>query len=457
MKLRILLLLSAIAFGAVLIIPDLLSIGATGHLDSSGALAAGHFGVAFGLVFAGGILTALTPCVFPLIPITVAILSGQAGGAGPSAGTSAAPGAGTRSRKRAAAVTSFYVLGMVVTFDALAVTAVLTGKAFGSALSSPVVSVVLAGFFVALAFSMFGAFEIKLPTSLTQRFNRVGGAGYAGGFAMGLVAGLVAAPCTGPVLFSILTYVAVHQSLGLGLGLLSLYALGIGVPFFVIGVFSFSLGKSGPWMDAVKSLVGIVLLAMAVVYLRDAFPGFAIKLPPGTLAVYAVAALVALGVFVGAIHRSFHGTPGERWLKATGLVCVVLGLTARLDVESMALAQAPTGIAWVHDLDAALASAKAAHKPVFVDFYADWCASCKELDRKTYPDARIQEAAKRFVAVKVDGTHESAALDKVYDKYGIEGLPTVIFVGSDGTLLADPRVVGFVTPTELLGLFKRVQ
>lgn len=450
MKLSTLAVLSALAFVLVLFAPVLLSVGASNRLDSSAALAAGNFGIALAVVFGAGILTALTPCVFPLIPITVAILSGQSG--------LQAPGAPRPSRKRAAVVTGSYVLGMVVTFDALALVAALSGKAFGTALSSPVVSVVLALFFVTLAFSMFGAFELALPPALANRFSAVGGAGVAGGFAMGLVAGLVAAPCTGPVLLSILAYVAQHQSIVLGLGLLSTYAVGIGVPFFVIGVFSFSLGKSGPWMDAVKSVVGIVLLAMSVVYLRDAFPVLIVKLPPTTVAAYGVAALVAIGVFVGAIHRSFHGPLGEQLLKATGLVLVVIGLTARLDVESVALAQSQSGIAWRSgaDLEKVLSEAKQAHRPVFVDFYADWCAACKELDRKTYPDAKVQAEAKRFVTVKMDGTHESDALDKIYDHYGIEGLPTVIFVKSDGTILKDPRVVGFVEPREFVEILKTV-
>ena len=148
----------------------------------------------------------------------------------------------------------------------------------------------------------------------------------------------------------------------------------------------------------------------------------------------------------------------EPWLVnvCEEMVLVVLGVTLRLDVESTALAQSSAGIVWQHDLDAALAAAKQAHQPVFVDFYADWCAACKELDRKTYPDAKVQAAARRFVAVKVDGTRESDALDKIYDRYGIEGLPTVLFVKSDGTVLKDPRVVGFVEPSELIELLKKV-
>jgi thioredoxin:protein disulfide reductase len=278
-----------------------------------------------------------------------------------------------------------------------------------------------------------------------------------GAFSMGLVAGLIAAPCTGPVLLGILAFVATHQSVALGSLLLFLYALGVGAPFFVIGVFSFNLGKSGPWMDAVKSAVGVVLLIMAVFEIRLSFPGFGFGLPAAPGIVFAIAGVVALGVLLGAIHRSFHGSAAEKTLKTAGLALVILGVTARLDVESVALAQSPGGIPWVKDLDKALADAKAAHQPVFVDFYADWCAACKELDRKTYPDPKVRNEAKRFVAVKIDGTHESDALDKIYDRYKIEGLPTVIFMNSDGTLVKDQRVIGFVEPAEMVELLKKVQ
>ncbi len=446
MRKVILLALAALAFVGVLLAPNLLSAGGSGgSIDSAGALQSGNFATAAGLVFLGGILTALTPCVFPLIPITVAIFSGG--------------GAKGRSRGKTTVLTLVYVLGMAATFVALGSAAALSGKVFGSVLSSPIVSVLLAVFFVVLAFSMFGAYDLALPSGLQQRLNKVGGAGFGGAFSMGLVAGLVAVPCTGPVLASILAYVAVHQSVQLGALLLFLYAIGVGVPFIVIGALSVSLGKSGPWMDAVKSLVGIVLLAMALSYLRNAFPDLGLHLPEsGPVLIYALAGLVALGILAGAVHKSFHGPTREKVLKGMGLALVLFGLTARLDVENVAMAASEDsgGIGWVHQLDTGLAQAKAAHKPVFIDFYADWCAACKELDRKTYPDAKVRAEAKRFVPIKVDGTRSSDELDKIYDTYGVEGLPTVLFIDSDGKVLKDPRLVGFVSPTEMVQILKKV-
>jgi thiol:disulfide interchange protein DsbD len=338
--------------------------------------------------------------------------------------------------------------------------------AFGSWLAYPAVQAGMALFFIVMAASMFGAFELALPHSVALRLNQVGGAGYAGAFTMGLVAGPVAAPCTGPVLAGILLYVGQHQSTALGASLLFLYALGIGVPFFLIGVFSFSLGKSGPWMDAVKSLFGIALLALAAGYLRDAFPAIRAALASDSRILYVAVGAVCVGIALGAVHLSFHGAWREKLLKAAGVALVVVGVAARFGFEGTAEAACvnPSDpgckagpIGWVTNLDKGLARAKAEHKPAFIDFYADWCGACKELDQKTYPTAMVRAAATRFVPIKVDGTKSSDALDATYDKYGVEGLPTVVFIDSQGNVLKDPRIVGWVPPAEMVSTLAKVK
>ncbi|MHB1843648.1 MAG: protein-disulfide reductase DsbD family protein [Deltaproteobacteria bacterium] len=455
-KLGWLLVLSILGGVAIVVAPRLLGGAELGSLDASTSLQAGNLWTASGIVFLGGLLTSLTPCVYPLIPITVAVFGGQ--------------GATRPTRARSAVLTASYVLGIAALFCALGTAAALTGAAFGKWLSYPWVVVGLAGFFVVMAASMFGAFELALPAGLMQRLSGVGGAGIPGSFAMGLVAGLVAAPCTGPVLAGILVFVGQHQSVVLGNVLLFLYALGIGVPFFIIGVFSFSLGKSGPWMEGVKSLFGIALLALALGYLRDAFPVLHLQalLPAGRVAT-AAAVAVGVGILLGAVHRSFHGAVTEKLAKATGVALVVLGIAVRFGSASTALAECTPDAAargecrpgealpWQRDVAAGLARAKAEQRPAFIDFYADWCGACKELDLKTYPDARVREAARRFVPIKVDGTRSSDALDALYDKYGVEGLPTVVFVDSQGQVLKEPHVVGFVSPAEMVQDLARVK
>src|SRR3954464_1852578 len=203
---------------------------------------AAHPTVLFALT--AGLLTALTPCVYPMIPITISIFGAKTG----------------VSRGRALALATFYVAGIAFMFGALGTVFALLGKAFGTFLANPWVIVPLAVFFVLMGLSMFGAFELALPSGLQNRLSRVGGKGFGGAFLMGLVGGIIAAPCTGPPLAGILAYVATTRSVFLGGSLLFTYALGMGVLFFVIAAFAVALPKSGGWMDAVKSIFGVVML-----------------------------------------------------------------------------------------------------------------------------------------------------------------------------------------------------
>lgn len=447
-KTGLLLLGAAVAALAAFFLPDLLGRGlASPSLDAS-SMGDGHALGTLAFAWLGGVLTSLTPCVYPLIPITLGVFGARQ----------------AQSRLRSFALVSVYVLGMAVMFSSLGFAAASSGKAFGTFLSNPWVVVGLAIFFVAMAASMFGAFDIALPQGLAQRLNRVGGTGFGGAFAMGLVAGVIAAPCTGPVLASLLTIVAkgasasAGASAGLvsaqqlfGLLLLFVYALGVGLPFFLLGGFSVALPKSGPWMEAVKSVFGVALLAMALVYLRDAFPAFGevFGASPSNLVVGAVA--VGLGVLLGAIHLSFHDGFPVQARKAFGVALVVGGILFRL--------AAPHGdaVEWTHDYDAGIALARAEGKPVIIDFYADWCAACKELDKFTYTDAAVREEASRFVTVKVDGTVEDARIQKLYDRYGIQGLPTVVFLDAQGNALDAPRVTGFLEAPKFLEEMRRVR
>ncbi len=454
-KLVLLLGLSIAGAAAVFAGPLLVPQGPSAALDASAALQSGSLSVALGIAFLGGLLTALTPCVYPLIPITVAVFSGG--------------GQAQTGRSRKALLTASYVLGIGVFFSGVGALVARTGLVFGKWLSYPPVIVAMAIFFTVLAASMFGAFELALPPSLALRLNKVGGAGLVGAFSMGLVAGVVAAPCTGPVLLGILAYIVKQQSVALGMLLPFFYALGIGLPFFLIGVFSLSFGKSGPWMEAVKSLMGIALLALGLGYLRDAFPAVKDALGGSPLIIWGAAGAVCLGILLGAVHLSFHGNVREKLLKAAGVALVVVGVVARFGFEGTAQAAcvdpndpqckaaASGAVSWVRDLDKGIAEAKASAKPAFIDFYADWCGACKELDEKTYPNAAVRDASRRFVAIKVDGTRSSDALDKVYDKYGIEGLPTVIFIDSKGNVLKDPKIVGFVSPHEMVSTLAKVK
>src|SRR5438270_8003476 len=244
-------LLFALGAGLLLAwLPLVLTQGVGPGLDLSGhlGLSAGVRASTFAILFAAGVLTSLTPCVYPLIPITVGVF-------------------GARSREhraRSAALSAVYVGGIAVTYSALGIFAALSGRAFGSALSSPWVVAVLSVFLLILAASMFGAFEMTLPASLEARLSSVRGAGFAHALGMGLVAGIIAAPCTGPVLAGVLTFVAASRSAALGFWMLFSYALGMGLLFFILGTTSLKLPRSGAWMEAVKTVLGIALVAAAI-------------------------------------------------------------------------------------------------------------------------------------------------------------------------------------------------
>src|SRR5207302_7728180 len=247
---------------------------------------------------------------------------------------------------RSVALSATYVGGIAVTFSILGVFAALSGKAFGSALSSPWVVAVLAVFMVALAASMFGAFELNLPASLQEKLGMVRGAGFAHALGMGLVAGIVAAPCTGPVLAGVLTYVATRRSALLGFWLLFSYALGMGLLFFVLGATSLKLPRSGAWMETVKSVLGVALLAAAIGLVLPMLPKPP-QLPVGPRPVAGAAAVLAFAaVLCGALSLSFGAARREQVLKAVTLGVLVLAIGLRL--EWLGKARVPE-IPWLHD------------------------------------------------------------------------------------------------------------
>jgi thiol:disulfide interchange protein DsbD len=349
---------------------------------------------------------------------------------------------------------SVYVLGIAITFSSLGLFAALSGKAFGTFLANRWVLVGLFVFFAVMASSMFGAFDLALPEPIMARLNRVGGTGFGGAFGMGLVAGLIAAPCTGPVLTSLLTFVATSGQPVFGVSLLFVHALGIGVPFFLIGAFSFSLPRSGAWMEGVKSVFGVALLVLGFGYLRDAFPAVKAQLQPLAQVVAFAGVAAGVGVLLGAVHASFHGDVLEKLRKAAGVAIVVFAITARMTFSH---AEGGTQVVWVVDHDAALAQAKLDGRPAMIDFTAEWCAACKELEKFTYTDPLVAAESARFVNVKIDSTIEDDRILALQKKYGVKGLPTVVFVDAQGVLLEKPRVTGFVEGPEYLGLMQQVK
>ena len=404
------------------------------------ALSGGSVWLAFLLVFAGGILTSLTPCVYPLIPITVSVF-----GANESA-----------SFLKSFLLSVVYVLGIVVTYSILGVAVASTGAVFGQIMANPWVVGFISLILGTLGLSMFGVFEIRLPYAVQNRLNTVGGTGFAGAFAMGTVAGVIAAPCTGPALAVVLTYIATTGSLFLGFWLMFTYALGMGLLFIGIGTFSgllSALPRSGGWMYVLENVFGIAIITMALYFLKDVFLPLQDFLQ-NSLPFFAIAGgLVLIGVWLGKLTQRFSGISRRmQFQKACGLLLAVLG--AYMFVGGI---QQPAGphLNWVYDEVEGLEIAKREDKLVMLDFYASWCAACKELDHKTYADPEVAAKLDDYVSVKLDFTRSSETTEALTEKYQIPGLPVVIFMDANGTVLK--RFTGFVGAEEMLGILDDIE
>jgi len=376
--------------------------------------------VAFALGF--GLLTALTPCVYPMIPITLAIFGAKGVG-----------------RRRAAALASSYVAGIAVLFGALGTTFGLLGKAFGAYLGNPWVVVPLALFFVAMALSMFGAFELALPPGLQARLSRVGGRGFGGAFLMGLVAGLIAAPCTGPPLAGLLAYISTTHDAAFGFVLCAVYGLGVGLPFLLLAAYSMSFPRSGPWMESVKSVFGVVLLTAALYYLKNVVPGLDRFTSRELRFAATMAALVLAGIAFGAVHLSFHDGAVARVRKGLGVALATIGLFGATNY--VLTPKGPVDLAWLRDEPAAVADARAANRPLLIDFMANWCLPCKEFEVKVFSRPDVAAKMQRFTLLRVDLTHEEddPAATRVRKKYGAETLPAIRLVTPDGQVRASDR------------------
>ncbi len=402
--------------------------------------------LALGLMFIGGILTSFTPCVYPLIPITVSFFGAAGVGA-----------------LRGFLLSLVFVLGMALMYSILGVTAAATGAVFGQVMANPIVIGVVATIFILFALSMFGAFKIQLPPSLQMRLQRVGGAGWGGAFLAGIVAGIIAAPCTGPVLGAALTYVATTGNLVFGFASMFVFAVGMGLLFMAIGTFSARIvPKGGAWLGKVESVFGIAMIVVALYFLKDVITPLRDLTRPGLTAMLVSLGLIVVGLALGAIHARFVAgfdrngnlepapTWTERVRKAVGVAFVVAGSYGLIGVAiAPAHGDAATGLpqpTWVFDEAEGLAIARRDSRPVMIDAYADWCVACRELDRFTYSDATVLTKLERFVSIKLDFTEQDDHTRALQRKYGIVGLPTVIFFDSAGNEIVSKRLLGFEPP-----------
>ena len=383
------------------------------------------------LIFAGGMALNLTPCVYPMIPITVSYFGGRA--------TSESQGKG-----RLAAHGLCYLLGLAFTNSVLGTVAALTGSLMGAVLQHPAVLILVALVLILFATSLLGFWELRLPSGLTQAAAK-SYTGYLGSLFMGLTLGVVAAPCIGPFVLGLLTWVAGMGSPWIGFIVFFTLSIGLGLPLSVLAIFSGQLKhlpRAGGWMIWVRRLMGWILVVMAVYFLKPI-----LREPAATIALSAV--LLAGGIHLALVDRTEAGFKMFPWLKAaSGAVSFAV---AALLLASWVM-RGPT-VAWIPYSQESLEVARMSGKPVIIDFYAAWCAPCRGLEEITFHDAAIVNKAKEsFIMIKVDVTEAGNALnDRLLRQYQVKGVPTVVFLDKTGKEREDLRLVDFLPSDQFLG------
>ena len=412
------------------------------------ALAGGSLWTTLGWMFLAGLGLAFTACVYPMIPILSSLIVGQGEHTSPLKGFT---------------LSLVYVQAVALTYAALGVASGFAGAGIQAFFQNPIVLVIFALMFVGLALSMFGFFTIQLPSGLQGRLselsNRQRGGNLIGVFIMGVLSALIVGPCAGPVMAGAALYVA--QTQDWVLGGLAFFALGngMGAPLLLVGASGGKLlPRAGTWMDTVKAVFGVILLAVAILMLERVLPG------PVALALYALLFIVS-GVYMGAfepVHRDAGQWP-KLW-KGLGLALIVWGVvtligaaTGGRDVTNplhrlMQTQGIGAGVTSAHaefkriksvqDLQAELEAARGQKQAVMLDFYADWCTYCITLEDYVFPDPGVREALQGARLIQADVTANDAADRALMNHLGIIAPPAILFFGQDGQEIPRTRVIG---------------
>ncbi|EID0033874.1 protein-disulfide reductase DsbD [Vibrio alginolyticus] len=397
------------------------------------------------LFLALGVGLAFTPCVLPMYPILTSIVLGS----------------GKLSQRRALGLSFVYVQGMALTYTLLGLVVASAGMQFQAAMQHPYVLTGLSVLFIALALSMFGLYSLQLPSNvqtwLNNLSNKQQGGSSAGVFAMGAISGLVCSPCTTAPLSGALLYVA--QSGDLLTGGIALYALamGMGIPLILVAVFGNKLlPKAGGWMDRVKTLFGFILLAAPIFLLERIMPEM-----------WSTILWSALGIAAfGWLYHIKNSLEFGGWKQSAVGIIAVLGLLASAQpilnywfgnntTQTQQATVSFTRIANVAELEEQLALAKAAGKPVMLDFYADWCVACKEFEKYTFHDPSVEAKLQDFVLLQADVTKNQVQDIELLKHMNVLGLPTIEFWDASGEHVSNARLTGFMQAEPFLEHIKQ--
>ncbi len=376
--------------------------------------------------FLFGLALNLTPCVYPVIPITVSYFGGQA----------------DKEKGPAFLRALVYVVGISIVFSLLGLISGLAGKQWGFLFQNPWFVVVVTVIILAMAASMFGAFEITVPQSVMNKFGRAR-EGVVGSFIMGLTVGVVIAPCAAGIIIGLVGLVAKLGIVLKGTVLFFVMGLGLGLPYLFLATFSNLLNKlpqSGMWMVWIKKFFGILLVGVAIYFFLPQASHINDQLGfyMGTLAIFG-------GLLLGFLDHAPGYTEGFKRFRAVfGVLAILLGIY----LTNHAVHSKPSAIAWEHYAGETVEQLTSGDKPVFMDFYADWCAPCKEMDHTTFKDPAVVELSKKFRMIKVDCTAPDATTRAFMEKFGVTGMPTLIFLRPDGKELTRLRFVGYLGPED---------
>lgn len=414
------------------------------------ALQGGNLWIAFAIAFVAGIITSLTPCVYPMIPITISYISGKSGG----------------EKKNGFFISLVLVLGIAITYSVLGVIAGATGGTFGSYLGHPVVQGFILVILTAMGLSMLGVWEMALPSGLTNKAS-VHKQGYLGALGVGLTLGIVAAPCVGPILVAMLLFIAQTKDLLLGFLLMFTYAVGMGILFIVVGTFSNAvLPKSGEWMNWLKKVFAFVFFIMGVYFAKSLIS----MAHPDAVSFVVGALLVLWGGTIGAFFKLEKTAGGWEVIgKSVGIMLVAVGLVMFVGPVLQSYLPAGTGTTgeaaghasppWIRDLQTGIDSQQESGKPMLVDVGAEeWCIACRELDEITFTDAAVIKELERFIVVKLDeadANYEEIKKHFAEKGYPIPGMPSLFFHNSKGEIV---NVVNqFIPPETMLEKLKAVK
>lgn len=395
--------------------------------------------------FVGGLLLSFTPCVFPMYPILTGIIVGQGE---------------TLTAKKAFTLSFFYVQGMAITYTILGIVVALAGAQFQAIFQHPAVLIGLSILFIFLALSMFGMFNLALPSSWQNRLNNMSnnqkGGSISGVVIMGVISGLVASPCTTAPLTGALLYISQTGDVLLGASALYALSLGMGLPLLILGSSGGKiLPKAGAWMNIIKNIFGFLLLAVPVFLLERIIPAIA------TQALWALLVLVSATYFYVANQNTQTGF----WFGARSLLIflalfiganqaykIVFPAQVIVQSNSQNAATQEHKFIKVRDLTElinAVQKANAQGKSVMVDLYADWCIACKEFEHYTFNTPVVQHALKNSVLLQIDLTDTgSLSSIELMEKYKVFGLPSILFFDTQGNELSNNRVTGFMEADE---------